>query len=242
MVAVVNMPALTIALADFISQGSPIPVLSGTVGIQASLTPCKFAVIVGLSREMVESSNSETLVKTALLESTGPSLDRRLFDNVAATPDLRPAGILNGITPLTAATGGSTDAMVSDIAKLANAVAAKSANGGMTFIASAKQAIAIQLQSLREPGVVLTSTALPVGTIICVANNGIVAAFDDPQIDTTSAASWHADTAPVPIGSTPVVRTAFQTDTIGLRLRWPIAWSVRDPAAIAVVQGATWPA
>jgi len=150
--------------------------------------------------------------------------------------DLRPAGILNGITPIT----GGAD-MVTDISKLAGAVAAKAGNGGMTFVASPTQATTIALQSLRDPWPVLVSTALPAGTVLAVANNAIVFAADDPAIDITSAASMQMDTAPVPVGGTAPVHALFQKDVFGLRLRWPISWAVRDPAAVAFVQGATWP-
>jgi hypothetical protein len=86
----------------------------------------------------------------------------------------------------------------------------------------------------------LTSTTLAAGTILCCANAGVVSATGDPSIDTTQTASVHADTAPVPIGSTPTVYAAFQKDIIGLRLRWPISWAVRDPGAIAVINATTW--
>jgi len=70
--AQVNIPAFKIAQADFVRQGDPIPVVDGTVTIANSLLPCKFAVITTLTRELVESSNAEALIKTALLESIGP--------------------------------------------------------------------------------------------------------------------------------------------------------------------------
>ena len=37
-----------------------------------------------------------------------------------------------------------------------------------------------------------------------------------------------------PIGS------MFQTDTIGLRLRWPITWALRASNAIAFMQSVDW--
>jgi hypothetical protein len=39
--------------------------------------------------------------------------------------------------------------------------------------------------------------------------------------------------APVAIGGTAPVHTTFQKDVMGLRLKWPISWAARDPAAIA---------
>jgi hypothetical protein len=240
--AQINMPVLTIAQANFVKQGDAIPVIAGNVAIQTTLLPYKFAVITALTREMVESSNAEQLVRIALLEATGPALDAKLFDANPAITDLRPGGLLFGVTPLTPTTGGGFDAMVGDLSKLAASVAGKAGNNGFCYVASPKQAVSIGLSTLRDVAPVLVSTTLAAGTIICVANNGVVFAADDPVIDTTTAASWHSDTAPVPIGTTPPVYTAFQKDILGLRLKWPIAWAVRDPAAVAVMNSVTWPA
>jgi hypothetical protein len=238
----VRIPNLSVPLADFVQEGSGIPVVNGTLTIQTSLEPAKFAVIVVLTNEMLASSNAEALVRDALLQSTGPSLDRRLFDANPAVPDLRPAGLLNGIAPLAATAGGGYAAMVGDLTKLANAIAPKAGNGGMTFVAAAPQAISIGLQlvqGLAWP--LLTSASLLAGIVVAVANNGVVAAAGEaPLIDTTKAASVVMDTAPGAIMSGGPVHAMFQTDTTGLRLRWPISWAVRDPGAIAWVQGTTW--
>ena len=73
--------------------------------------------------------------------------------------------------------GGGYAAMVGDLTKITNAVAAKAGNGGISIIASAAQAISIGLQLVQgSPWPLLTSTALPAGSIIAVANAGIVAA------------------------------------------------------------------
>jgi hypothetical protein len=238
----ISIPNLNVPLADFVGQGAPIPVVDGTVTIQTTLEPHKFATITVLTNEMLNSSNAEQLVRDALLQSTGPALDRRLFDANPAVPDLRPAGLLYGITPLGATAGGGYAAMVGDLGKLANAVAAKSGNGGMTLIAAAPQAIAVGLQLVQgPPWPLLTSTSLPAGTVIAVANAGIVvAAGAAPVIDTTAAASLVMDTAPGAIMTGGSVRANFQTDTTGLRLRWPISWAVRDPGAIACITATTW--
>jgi hypothetical protein len=238
----INVPTVTVALADFVGQGAPIPVVSSATSIQATLEPYKFAVITTLTNEMLASANAEALVRTALLEATGPALDRRLFDTNAAVPDVRPAGLLFGITPLGATTGGGYAAMIGDLTKLAGAVAAKAGNGGITLVAAAPQAIAVGLQLVQgSPWPLLTSTTLPAGTIIAIANAGIVAAAGEaPAIDTTKAASVVMDTSPGAIMAGGAVHASFQTDTTGLRLRWPISWAVRDPGAIAWISGATW--
>jgi hypothetical protein len=243
-VGALNIPDLsTLPLADFVKQGSSIPVINATTRIQCSLEPHKFAVIVVLTNEMLASSNAEQLMKTALLESAAPSLDRRLFDANPAVPDLRPAGLLNGITPIAATAGGGYAAMIGDLNKLANAIAPKSGNGGMTFVAAAPQAISVALQLVQgPPWPLLTSTSLPAGTVIAIANAGVVAAAGElPQIDQLKAASLQmSDTPSADLMTGGAVQVGFQNDTTALRLRWPISWAVRDKGAIAVVQNTTW--
>jgi hypothetical protein len=243
----ISIPTVSAPLADFVQQGAPIPVVQAVSGIQTNLSPCKFAVITVLTREVVESGNAEALVKTALLESTGPALDRRLFDNVAATPDLRPAGLLNGKVALTASTNTDKyEAMVSDIATLAATVAPLAANGGIIFVAAPKQAVALNIGLPNFNYPILVSGSLADGTIIVVARNAVISAFDAlPLIDTTKAATMHMDTAPQQLatGGTMASPTTvmFQTDKIGIRLRWPITWALRNANAIAFMTGLAWP-
>lgn len=51
----------------------------------------------------------------------------------------------------------------------------------------------------------------------------------------------HEETSPaVDIGGITVtpLRSFFQSDTVGLRLRWLLSWALRDARGIAWVQGA----
>lgn len=245
--ATVNIPNLTTPLADFVAQGAPIPVVAGTSSVQASLVPSKFGCIVVLTSEMLASSNAEALTRQALLDSMGPSLDRRLFDTAAAVADLRPAGLLNGKTPLTPAAAADKGLdMITDLAALAEAVAPSAGNGGIVFIAAPRQAVAIAIGSPKFSYGLLVSTTLAAGTVIAVAVNALVSALGAaPQIDLTRSATLHTDTSPLPIASggtmpSPVTAT-FQTDRVGVRLRWPISWALRNANAIAFMSACTWP-
>ena len=70
----------------------------------------------------MRSSNAETMVRAAMLANVGPSLDAAMFNTNAAVPGISPAGILHGVSPLTATAGGTLSAMVTDIAALADAL------------------------------------------------------------------------------------------------------------------------
>jgi hypothetical protein len=246
---VINLPKVTTPMADFVAEQAPIPVADGAASNQASVAPFKFAVIVVLTSEMINYSNGEALVRDALLQATGPALDRRLFDANAGVANLRPPGLLYGITALPASSATvPTDAMQADLEALLGAVAVVAGNSPIVVVASPTQAVAIGLKtygSFAYP--ILVSNALPTGTIIAVAVNAVVnASGAAPQIDTTAAATLHMSDTPAPIATGgamaqpgPVIAT-YQNDVVGLRLRWPLSWAVRDAHGIAWMQGVNW--
>jgi hypothetical protein len=243
----VNIPNLALPLADFVAQGGAIPIIQGTTSLQGSLAASKFASIVVLSNELIASSNAEALTRDALLQSTGPSLDRRLFDSNAVVPGLRPAGLLRNITPIAATSGSGQPgadyaAMAVDLKNITVAVADKAGNGGgISIIAAPEQALNIVIGLVQgTPWPLLMSSALAPGIVIAVANSAVVSAFGEPEIDTTRVASVVMDDAAGAIGAGGTVKAAFQTDMTGVRLRWPITWCLRDPAAIAYVQSTAW--
>jgi hypothetical protein len=124
----ISIPGIFFPSADFVAEGAPIPAIQGSSSTQAVVEPTKFAVLTVLTREMYESPNAETLIRQALVESSAPALDRRLFDNAAAVPELKPAGLLNGITATTASTlTDPHNAMIADLSALAAAVAQRPA-------------------------------------------------------------------------------------------------------------------
>jgi hypothetical protein len=233
----ISVPNVTLPLGDFVMEASPIPVVQAITG-SVPIEPYKFAAITVLSRETTEGANAEPLVRQAMLDGTGPSLDRGMLSANPAVPGLRPAGLLNGKTALTP----STDSMVSDLAALAAAVSVVAGNGGIVFIASAKQAVAIRIGLLTDYYPVLASTALPDRTVIAVALNGVVAATGNvPAIDVSKAATVQMSDTPVDGGITtaPTI-VSWQNDVVAIRLRWPISWAVRDARAISFMSAVNW--
>jgi hypothetical protein len=204
------------------------------------LRPYKLSTLTSLSGEMVRHSDAEAIVSQALLDSVGLGLDTVLFSSAAEVAETAPAGLLNGISALTAATGSGTDAMVSDLRQLINAVAATGGNGGIVFACSPAQDVSFSLLPA------FLSSAIPLGTVIVISVNGIVSATGvRPTIDASPFGTSHEDTIPQPIvdGSGVVaspVRSFFQTDVLGLKLRVPISWGRRSTGTVAWVQNVTW--
>lgn len=93
----------------------------------------------------------------------------------------------------------------------------------------------------------LTSASLATGTVIAVALPVLVAAIQSaPQIDAGREVAMHMSTTPADIVSgspgvvaSPVIST-YQTDSVALRLRWPITWARRDARGAAWMSSVNW--
>ena len=245
--ASISVPTISLSTGAFVGEGAPMPVQQPLTSSPISLTPHKLAFISVLTGEMLRSSNAEEFVRQALVESTGPALDRALFSNNAATAD-RPAGLLNGIAALTpAAAGEKAQGLVDDLATLATAVAPVAGNTDVVIVAAPAQAVALALRvptALTWP--ILTSASLAAGTLIAIAANALVSATDGaPQVDASQQSTpVMADPAAeaVDIGGVIAkpIRSSYQTDSVALRLRWPITWALRDPRGVAWMSGVNW--
>jgi hypothetical protein len=162
------------------SEGSPISVVQFTTSVSAPLTPSKIAAIAVLSREILAYSlpNAELMVRTALAESLGLSIDTALLGTAAATATT-PAGIFNGITTLPASTPTiASEAAVEDISNVVSSVNAVSGNHPVTLIASFKQAASLRARLDIGAFDVLPCSTLPANTLAAVVSNGLAAISD----------------------------------------------------------------
>jgi len=133
--------------------------------------------------------------------------------------------------------------MQDDLQALIASVAVVAGNSKIMLIASPAQAVAVNIRTVGTLAYsVLTSSQLAPRTVIAVATNAIVSASGEaPEIDSTRTASVQMNDAPSGdlVGGGRVVAT-FQTDVVGLRLRWPLSWAVRDARGIALLQNVNW--
>jgi hypothetical protein len=225
--------------ADWVREGAPIPVVRGsTWGVPMS--PYKIASIVPLTNEMMRSSSAEAVVREALLNKIGPSLDRSLFDDQPGVPGLRPPGIRYDVPPTTASTETSkSEAMVTDLENLIEQLTPYGGNGNIALIASPKHAVRLIMRGFTEgkaPYPMLINGTTTQSALIAIAASALVVAVDPPAIDAGGEVVLHMeDTNPQPIidggGAVAVpVRSTWQTDSIGLRFRLPVSWTLRAPA------------
>ena len=227
-----------------VREGAPIPV-HGLTATGALLEPGKLAVIVALSAEIIAGSNAEALVTDALTRATSLALDAALLDDVAGD-DVRPAGLRHGITDTTAS--ASTDpgeAMIVDLSGLAATVSV--IGGPIMFVTAPERAAAISLRAQRElPFPVLGSPAVAADDVIAIATQGIASATDAvPEISSSRMATVHMDDAPLPIADAASTiaaptRSLWQSDTIGIKLRFGASWALRDPRALAWLSTTKW--
>ncbi|QIG97764.1 phage major capsid protein [Bradyrhizobium sp. 6(2017)] len=265
---VVPTRALTPTIAgSFVGEGLPIPVRQGLFTSQV-LTPKKMAVITTWTREISEHSVPaiEGLLRNAIQEDTAISLDSVLIDSNPATT-IRPAGILNGITPLTPTAGGGFNALVGDIKQISGQLLTATKGNVRTpvWLMNPQQVNSAGLVAAPGAGAfpfrdeisngrlsgwpIIGSGTVPLGTVIAMdAADYVSVGGDAPRFELSDQATLHMeDTAPLDIVSgaapgTPAnpVKSMFQTDSIALRLILPINWTIRRPGVVSVVNGVTW--
>ena len=220
--------------AGWVAEGDPIPVrqLSATPAI---LNPHKLAAIAVLTREMIESSNAEALIGNALMYAAGRMLDEVLFDANPASA-ARPAGLRNGVAALTASSATDRqEAFLEDSAALINALAPVGGNGPYVIVASPGRAALMAARTAgRESNVTILGSSAVVNDVLAIAPAALVSALSPtPEIEAGKAATLHMDTAPTAVGSASPHRSLFQTDSIALKMRWPITWALRDARGFA---------
>lgn len=194
---------------SFIGEGKPIPVRQGSFGA-ITLLPHKFGVISTFTREIAAHSTPaiEALIREGILEDSAIAIDEALLDDVAADA-IRPAGLLNGVTPTPGAAGGDIDAIVADLkALLAPFVAANAAD---RLVMLMNDSNVFKLQWAMTPvgtypfrdqinqgnfgGVpVIKSTHVPLNTLIMLRAADFASASDDtPEFDVSDQATIHED-------------------------------------------------
>lgn len=237
------------ANATFVKEGDPIPVRQlTTAGV--TLSPRKFAVIVAFTRDIFDHSvpSIEAIVRNVLSESVAQALDTALFDTTAGDAT-RPAGLRVGINATAAsATTPDTDAMFDDLSALAAAVAPIAGGSPIAFAAAPKLAHAVKMRQPNFAYDIFPTSALAAGITVAIATNGLVSAIDPaPRFDFSIETLLHMETSPTQVSTTGTpnvvaypLRSAFQTDTIALRLVFEVSWALRDAGALAWSQSATW--
>jgi hypothetical protein len=134
-------------------------------------------------------------------------------------------------------TTSPSEQMIQDLERLVEAIAAYGGNGRIAFICSAKHSVRLVKSVVAEKGFPTFISSSLTGAnapLIAVAASAIAVTIDPPRIDSSGETVLHMDDAPLPINeggtaATPV-RSAWQTDSTGLRFVLPVSWVLRAPA------------
>jgi HK97 family phage major capsid protein/HK97 family phage prohead protease len=249
----------------WVGEGAAKPVKRASFAT-VSLTPTKLAVISTFTEEMALYSNPaiEGVIRQAMADDTGNALDAFLLDAVAASAS-RPAGLLNGVTPLTpSAATPDTVAMVEDLKALVGAIVAAGGGRNIAILLNPTQAMALNFaqtttgdflfadrtEAGQKFGVrFIVSTTVPVNRVIAVdAADFATATGDAPRFAVSTEATIHEeDTTPLAIGTPGApatvaapTRSLFQTDAVAIRMSLYVNWVMRRTGMVQTMSPVIW--
>jgi hypothetical protein len=233
----------------FVAEGDPGNFIEPHVSSVQCGPSTKLLVLSGISEELQDASpgNAAALIATMVSARTTAALDKVFFSSSAASGPT-PAGILAGVTPLTAATATSNaiDAMAADMAAIVQAIARYGFDTSeVVFVAAPGDAT--RLKAHLPDADVISSPGVATKTLIGVAVRGLYSGYQDlPVVDTSKQVSLHEDsTAPLPlVSASPTTvaapqRSFFQTASLAIRVRCEMAF-VAAPGAVQVVSTTNW--
>jgi len=246
---------------SFVAEAAPIPVRRlGTTSI--TLYPHKVGGISVFSREIGMYSNPdiEALIRKSIVDDTQINIDALLLDNVAVSTT-RPAGLTNGVTPLTATAGGGYTAFLGDMQKLTSPFYAANAGRKLAFLMNPAQ----RNQLLYAPGpagapfgwstqftdmfTVIASTSIAAGSVYMIDAADFVSVSGAPEFEVSETATLHMeDTTPLNIGTAGAPATVaaptqsmFQTAQIAVRMVANVNWAmVRSGMVQFIGTGVNW--
>jgi len=247
---------------SFVAEGSPIPVRRlGTTSI--TLYPHKVGGISVMSREIAAYSNPdiEALIRSAIVDDTQINIDALLLDNVAVST-IRPAGLTNGVSTLTATAGGGYTAFLGDLNKLTAPFYAANAGRNLAMLINPAQ----RNQLMFAPGpagapfgwstqftdmfTVIASTSVAAGAVYMIDTADFVSVSGAPEFEVSETATIHMeDTTPLQIATgaqgsgvlaTPT-QSMFQTAQIAIRMLANVNWAMRRSGMVQFIgSGVSW--
>jgi HK97 family phage major capsid protein len=236
----------------WVGEGKSKPVTRMQFG-SATLPIAKAAGIIVLTEELVRNSNpsAEAVVRREMVAGIAAFLDKQFIDPaVAEVPNVSPASITNGVTPIAATTNPIADIF----ALLSKFTAAGLPVGGVNLIMSSTNALVLSFLRNTDGSAVFPGFTVNGGTISGVsvivsdaAGDDIIAVLapyvlyaDDGgvQVDVSREASIQMDSAPVDPAVSLV--SLWQNNLVGLRAERFINWKKGHAQAAQFIDGATY--
>jgi hypothetical protein len=247
--ASVRIPSITSALPSvtFVAEGAPAAAIDLSFSSNA-VGPVKKLMIMSAVSEELEVAGPElasAVVGRVLNDAVSKALDAAAFGTQVAD-GITPAGLLNGVTPITAAAAGAS-AMGADLGALAAAIAdANIDTSDLVYVASPRLATVIRVNaSPKFDNVVMSSLAMPDKSVAAFAPAATLSGFGDlPSVETSTQATINfAEPASELVTAGGAVArpiySVFQQGLIAIRLRNYVAWTC-VPGGAAVVDSVNW--
>lgn len=246
----------------WVGESKAIPVTTADF-MDVTLTPLKAAALAVVSNDLIlySSPDAEMLVRDSLVEASSQRVDLTFISAAAASAGVSPAGILNGVSALSAS-GTDADALRRDIGRLyAPFIAAKNSTG-LQFVMNPAQAKAIQLMrnalgqtefpGLSTAGGTLEGDPVVVGDnvnaayllllkpsdIYRIGDTGVeVAISKEAMIEQSTAPTGATDT---PADATQARTSMFQSDSTAIRVIRRISFAKRRAGAVQYINDAAY--
>jgi len=245
----------------FVGEKRPIPVSIGSYS-SVDLSRLKAAGLTYLSRDLIERSApaAEMLFRDGLVKALSKAVDTLAFSATAASNNIAPAGLLNGITGQASA-GGSLENLYTDLAYLTGVlVAGLNADGDLKYVSN--RTLANQIAHLLSPldgqpafrgqvtmnGGVLNGLPYVTGDNVASGNLLLIKPSDVWVIDDSGIsvalsedATIEADDSPTGEGVTPTAQSAsmvsmFQTDMVAIKAIRDVNWQYRRTSTIVTAR------
>ena len=235
------------ATAKWVGEKNPKPVSKGALDT-LDVPRNKLAVISVLTEELIRFSvpSAELLVRDLLIQAISNAMNASFIDAVPATPNVRPAGILNGVVVGGPVAMTAAAIRTEAVAMIGRALAGNLPVGGLRWILNPQ--LVLQLSAMRStmgapefeglPGAfmgvpVVASSTVPYAatTTMILAESSSILLADDGQVtvDVSREASVEmSDTA----DGTGALVSLWQTNSVGILCERYVTWLVARAAAV----------
>jgi len=243
-------------------ESKPIPATTVDF-MDVTLTRLKVGALAVISNELIKDSSpaAEMLVRDALVSASAQRIDLTFLSAAAGVAGVSPAGILNGVTPISSA-GNDGEGLRADIKALyAPFLAAKNATG-LQLAMSPTLAKAIQLMTnalgqTEFPNITTAGGSLlgdPVVTgdnvnpawmallkpsdIYRIGDTGVeVSISREAMIEQSTAPTGATDT---PVAASQAMTSMFQSESTAIKVVRPINFAKRRTSAVAYINNAAY--
>jgi HK97 family phage major capsid protein len=245
------------AAAAYRAEGAPARV-RGVLFTSKTLPPYLMSVITTATKEALRYSNPdlEAILRNAMIQDTGESLDVSVLSDAAAVPGVSPAGLLAGATPVTS-TGQDLDQIQADVRAMKVTFINANMGTGLHWIMSDATVLYLQtvtnalgayvykdeLAAGRWEGLpYVSSTNVSSDQIVLVATPEVAFALSAPEVSMSMEATLHEeDTTPLQVGdSNTPVRSLFQTNSWAIKTDFIQSHMVMRAPGVAVLDISAW--